>query len=332
MKTVEVSDSKFLEDFKNNLALKTLAAGFVRATTVEKYDLQILVDGKERKGKSKFVLGLIFFHILPRLGIKVTKENIVSLVDQVVELSDSMSLLLRKLAIAKKGFPCDVDEAVYFISKMDFAKKNTENLKKTLTSMAYKNRIVFWIIPNLNDVLSNLMDRRITDWIHVFDRGKIIYFAASENFMGSDAWFRKISEKDIGTARSWGKVVAKCRRNPSFVSAFTFPDWDPDEKHPLWLLYIERKEYWDKRKHGKLQKSSSIEESERIPIDTDRIDNIILSLRSEGYSDNKISKHLRGVMSPEIIRRRRHQAIGRKEEKTELKEAKKELLEQKVEV
>lgn len=207
---------------------------------MQDWDVVAIVTGEEGVGKSKLILGMMAYHILPKLGLPFKAEDYVFLSGEKEDLS-------TKWVENERYTPILIDEAIDMFFNMDFQTKVSKTLKKEATSARYLNKIVFLNIPNISDLNKSFRDRRCQIWIHIPRRGLGLMFVRSKNFFARDPWCLEYGEKLLRNCKNMKTLVYKASKIPSFVCWFRIKDWESQ----VWKDYLKVKDDAHKEKREK---------------------------------------------------------------------------------
>jgi glycosyltransferase involved in cell wall biosynthesis len=139
----------------------------IKTIIKKKYDAVILIDGKERTGKS--TLGMICGHYLSdtKLGIINFASGMQDASDKIMNLPDESILM--------------VDEGSLVFNSKDVMMKEQKQLMKILDVVGQKNMIFIVILPSFFSLNKDIATRRSKFLLHVYtdeklNRGRYSFF------------------------------------------------------------------------------------------------------------------------------------------------------------
>ena len=132
-----------------------------REAQLKKFDVVFLITGRERRGKSVFLL-----HCLDDLGVPSLKGVLTLYGSEFHEI------------VHTAGFDQVValDEAGEALFSRDSLKVENKRLVKTFQTCGYKRLITFLVMPNMKFIDRYFREHRIDGLFNVYARGKVNFF------------------------------------------------------------------------------------------------------------------------------------------------------------
>jgi hypothetical protein len=127
----------------------------------------------------------------------------------------------------------DIDEAINVLYRRDFARGQQKELLRLLDMCRDKKLTLFFLIPDIWDLDSKLLRRRMRFWVYIDIRGIAYVFRPDTNPFIIDPWHRSDNEKLL---KNWMKGIHP-ERSPNFLEEIHFEDLTPEDK----IKYLETK-------------------------------------------------------------------------------------------
>jgi len=129
---------------------------------------------------------------------------------------------------ANVGKPVQCDEAITFMSSLDFNKTESKEMKRLFTVIRPRRLLTFALAPEFSSI-----DRRYRDdfshyWMYVFERGHCIVFEKNKA-VSDDKYSIKNLQKIMPVLKYFtptDKIIKALKRHPCFFDYFKFDELD----------------------------------------------------------------------------------------------------------
>jgi len=195
--------------------------GYIKRMQENKTDSVIGVSGLEGIGKSTCSLQLLFRVLANETdeGRKFDLERNIAYTAPEVD---------PKMRAAPEGTGIVIDEAGRIFYKRDAMTARTREGIKLFQQIRFKRLAVFANIPPFFSLDKEIRENRIWLWIHVYERGKAMYFIKDPNVFSDDPWHTTENQKIIarkykGPMDGIDALLDGYRRTKNFMGEFSFP-------------------------------------------------------------------------------------------------------------
>ena len=151
------------------------------------WDAVVCVTGGEGVGKSTFAIATTK-EICTQRKMEWVMDKFVIISPNQTNVSESM-LKLPKIS------PITLDEATNSLHKGDWYTKEQKFLNKFFTLARQEFKIVFVLIPRIQDLNKYFREGRIKMWVHILERGTAVLFVKDDNPFTEDPWHFKHAKK-----------------------------------------------------------------------------------------------------------------------------------------
>jgi len=216
-----------------------LIAGYVKRMQRNKTDSVIGVSGPEGIGKSTCSLQIL---------LRVMNEEKDS--DRKFNFERNVAYTAGevdpKMRAAPTGTGLIIDEAGRLFYKRDAMTARTREGIKLFQQIRFRNLAVFANIPPFFSLDKEIREQRIWLWIHVFSRGKAMYFIKDPNVFSEDPWHTALNQKIIarkykGPMDGIEALLDGYRETKNFMGEFSFPKLPQDFEERYQHISFDRK-------------------------------------------------------------------------------------------
>lgn len=198
-----------------------LIAKYIKRMQRNKTDSVIAVSGPEGMGKSTCSLQILL-RVMKGERDSDRKFNFERNIAYTAPEVDP------KMRAAPEGTGMIIDEAGRLFYKRDAMTARTREGIKLFQQIRFKSLAVFANIPPFFSLDKEIREQRVWLWIHVYERGKAMYFIKDPNVFTEDPWHTKENQKIIarkykGPIDGIDALLDGYRETKNFMGEFSFP-------------------------------------------------------------------------------------------------------------